>query len=70
MILENLLSTNKTPPGPSGPFEIPQITVMTSSNPSKPLEVPKETELSGAIRILRNKEFEAVQCVSRGSKRF
>ena len=43
---------------------------MTFRNPSKPLKVPNETEMSGAIRILMNKEFEAVQCVSRGSKRF
>ena len=36
-------------------------------NPSKPLEVPK-VELSGAISILRHKEFEAVQCVPRDFK--
>ena len=38
---------------------------MTFRNPSKPLEVPNETEMSGAIRILMNKEFEVVQCVSK-----
>ena len=43
---------------------------MTSRNPSKHLEVPNEAEMSGTIRILMNKEVDAVQCVSRGSKRF
>ena len=41
---------------------------MTSRNPSKHLEVPNEAEMCGAIRILMNKEVDAVQCVSRGPK--
>ena len=43
---------------------------MTSRNPSKHLEVPNEAEMSGAISIFMNMEFEAVQRVSMGSKRF
>ena len=42
---------------------------MTSTNPTKPIEVLNEHEMSVAIRILSNKEFEAVQCVSRGANR-
>ena len=64
----------RTPLGTSEPLEISQSTWDLGDRhleiPFKPLEVPKEIELSDAFRVLRNKEFEAVQCVLRGFNRF